>query len=190
MSRRPLVERVVTPAIPILRWFFSLFFDPTVMSGIYVDGSLVGLGTLGRAFWRQKVLGFNRSSPWPIAVNSRVSDYTRLHMHPEDVVRNLSSPGCYYQNFDADIRIGRGSYVAPNVGIITSNHVPGELASHSAGREVILGEDCWIGMNAVILPGVELGPKTIVGAGSVVTRSFLQGNCIIAGSPARVIRSF
>ena len=45
-------------------------------------------------------------------------------------------------------------------------------------------------MNAVILPGVELGPKTIVGAGSVVTHSFLQGDCVIAGSPASVIRSF
>ena len=45
-----------------------------------------------------------------------------------------------------------------------------------------------IGMNPVILPGVTLGPKTVVGAGSVVTKPFPEGHCIIAGNPARVIR--
>ena len=39
-------------------------------------------------------------------------------------------------------------------------------------------------MNSVILPGVVLGDRTIVGAGSVVTKSFSQGNCVVAGNPA------
>lgn len=43
-------------------------------------------------------------------------------------------------------------------------------------------------MNAVILPGVHLGDHTIVGAGSVVTRSFPEGNIIIAGVPAKKIK--
>ena len=43
-------------------------------------------------------------------------------------------------------------------------------------------------MNTVILPGVSLGDHTIVGAGSVVTKSFQEGNCVIAGNPAKVIR--
>jgi acetyltransferase-like isoleucine patch superfamily enzyme len=56
------------------------------------------------------------------------------------------------------------------------------------GKDVIIGKKCWIGMNSVILPGVCLGDHTIVGAGSVVTKSFPDGNCIIAGNPARIIR--
>ena len=43
-------------------------------------------------------------------------------------------------------------------------------------------------MNSVILPGVVLGEKTIVGAGSVVTKSFLEGYCVIAGNPAKKIK--
>jgi len=189
MSARSILKQALTPAIPVLRWFFSLFCDREAMRGPYFDRSFVGYRALAKAFWRQKVLGFNRSSPWPIAENSRVSNYARLHMHPDDLFNDLSLPGCYNQNFDADIHVGRGSYVAPNVGIITSNHVPGQPAGHRPRMEVIIGDDRWIGMNAVILRGVELGPKTTVGAGSVVTRSLPQGHCTIAGSPARVIRS-
>ena len=44
-------------------------------------------------------------------------------------------------------------------------------------------------MNAVILPGVTLGDHTIVGAGSIVTKSFPEGYVVIAGNPAKIIRT-
>ena len=50
---------------------------------------------------------------------------------------------------------------------------------------VTVGDSCFIGMNSILLPGVELGDHTIVGAGSVVTKSFPEGNVVIAGNPAR-----
>jgi len=43
-------------------------------------------------------------------------------------------------------------------------------------------------MNSVILPGIILGDHTIVGAGSVVTRSFPEGKIVIAGNPARLLK--
>ncbi|MEQ1824103.1 MAG: DapH/DapD/GlmU-related protein, partial [Fimbriimonadaceae bacterium] len=48
---------------------------------------------------------------------------------------------------------------------------------------------CWIGMNAVVLPGVTLGDRTVVAAGAVVTKSFPEGWCIVAGVPAKLLRS-
>jgi len=44
-------------------------------------------------------------------------------------------------------------------------------------------------MNAVILPGVVLGPKTSVGARRIVTKSFPNGSCVIAGNPAKIIKN-
>jgi acetyltransferase-like isoleucine patch superfamily enzyme len=96
--------------------------------------------------------------------------------------------GNYFQCFKGSIYIGKGSRIAQNTGIITVNHNVHNLNLYDDGKDVILGKDCWIGMNAVILPGVVLGDKTIVGAGSVVTKSFPEGNCIIAGNPAKIIR--
>ncbi len=53
--------------------------------------------------------------------------------------------------------------------------------------KISIGDRCFIGFNSILLPGVTLGPRTIVGAGSVVTKSFPQGDVVIAGNPARVI---
>ena len=53
--------------------------------------------------------------------------------------------------------------------------------------KIIIGDHCFIGARSILLPGVTLGERTIVGAGSVVTKSFLQGNVVIAGNPAKVI---
>ncbi|MBO8759626.1 type 8 capsular polysaccharide synthesis protein Cap8J, partial [Staphylococcus aureus] len=55
-------------------------------------------------------------------------------------------------------------------------------------EDVKIGNYSWIGMNSVILPGVELGEHTIVGAGSVVTKSFPEGNVVIGGNPAKIIK--
>lgn len=82
-----------------------------------------------------------------------------------------------------------GDYVrfGPGVGILTSNH---DLYNRDkyVKKTIIIGDYCWLGMNAMVMAGVTLGPSTIVGAGSVVTKSFPEGYCVIAGSPAKIIK--
>ena len=86
------------------------------------------------------------------------------------------------------IYIGDYTQIAPNVGIISANHELNDNRKHAASGAIKIGKYCWIGMNAVILPGVELGDYTIVGAGSVVTKSFPEGYCVVAGNPARLVK--
>ena len=81
------------------------------------------------------------------------------------------------------------SSVDPVVGIITANYDPLDLGRYRPAKPVIIGDHCWLGMNSVILPGVTLGAHTIVAAGSVVTRSFPDGLCVLAGAPARLVKS-
>ena len=110
-----------------------------------------------------------------------------LTFDPDDM-NDFNAFGCYFQNFAAKIVIGKGSYIAPNVGLVTANHVLTDLEQHQPGKDIVLGKNCWIGMNSTVLPGVVLGDHTVVGAGSVVTKSFPEGWQVIAGNPAKVIR--
>lgn len=95
--------------------------------------------------------------------------------------------GTYIQNFD-HIHIGKGVWIASGASIIASNHQLMNPDEHEDWEDVYIGDYCWIGANAVILPGVKLGPHTVVAAGSIVTKSFPEGYCVIAGNPAKIIK--
>lgn len=139
--------------------------------------------TLGRWF-TQKVLGFNRHAYWPMHFTSTVTGVRNIHVGID--ASPGWEPGCYIQGI-GKVYIGDYTQIARNVGIISANHDVYDSRRH-VPQEVRIGAYCWIGMNAVILPGVVLGDWTIVGAGAVVTRSFPEGHCVIGGNPARMIR--
>ena len=88
------------------------------------------------------------------------------------------------------VRIGNNAQIAPNVSIYTAGH-PVHPDSRNSGYEygiaVTIGNNVWIGGNAVIMPGVTIGDNVVIGTGSIVTRD-LPSNVIAAGNPCRVIR--
>lgn len=130
--------------------------------------------------------GVNLNCPWPVSSEIRIVRPSNISFDPDDL-NIFQHFGCYFQG-KGKLTIGKGTWIAPNVGIITANHSFDDLDSCDAAENVSIGEKCWIGMNSMILPGVVLGDRTIVGAGSVVTKSFPEGNCVIAGNPAKVIK--
>lgn len=79
------------------------------------------------------------------------------------------------------IHIGDGTYIAFNCTILTHD------MCRNKSTDVIIGRNCFIGAGALIMPGVSLGDSVVVGAGSVVTRSF-PGGVVIAGNPAKIIK--
>jgi len=88
---------------------------------------------------------------------------------------------------DARIFMGKNTIFAHHVCILTVNH---DLIDRNKliAEPVVLGENCWIGNSVTILPGVTLGDNVTVGANAVVTKSF-PSNVVIAGNPARIIKS-
>ena len=131
----------------------------------------------------QKILGFNRHCYWPVHFTSTVRFPNNIYVGI-DAAPGIS-PGCYIQAV-GKIYIGDYTQIAPNVGIISSNHFMLDIRKH-VKDEVKLGQYCRIGMGSIILPGVVLGDFTTVSAGSVVTKSFPNGYCVIAGNPAAMV---
>jgi len=139
-----------------------------------------------KTFFLQKILGINRKAYWPMHYTSMVTGVENIYVGV-DVCPGLA-PGCYIQGL-GKVYIDDFTGLAPNVGIISANHSMLDLKKHNHGS-VKIGKYCWIGMNSVILPNVELGDFTTVAAGSVVTKSFKKGFCVLRGNPAEIVKEF
>lgn len=88
-----------------------------------------------------------------------------------------------------EVRIGDFTMFGPAVQIYTPLH-PMDAAlrrTQEYGRPVAIGSDVWVGGGAIICPGVRIGSRSVIGAGSVVTRDIPEG-VLAAGNPCRVIR--
>lgn len=180
------LKRIVTKIIRVI--ILPSMYDKKIFKSKWFDNhSTVGYRWVIRSIVWQKIFGFNRHIPWPVSPFNVVVNSKNITFHPDDL-NNFNTYGTYFQNFSGHIYIGKGTHIAPNVGLITANHDTNNLQKHLPGKDISIGENCWIGMNSVILPGVVLGDKTIVGAGSIVTKSFEEGNCVIAGNPAKIIK--
>lgn len=109
------------------------------------------------------------------------------HVHFGDLV---------YANFnltlvdDTHIYVGSRTMIGPNVTIASAAHpIDPSLRAQACqyNKPVRIGENCWIGAGAIILPGVTIGDNTVIGAGSVVTKD-IPANVVAVGNPCRVMR--
>ncbi len=102
----------------------------------------------------------------------------------------------FYSNYNliildcAKVLIGDNVMIGPNVSIYTAGH-PVYYEIRNQGYEyafpVSIGNNVWIGGNAVINPGVTIGDNSVIGSGSVITKD-IPGNVIAAGNPCKVLR--
>ena len=94
---------------------------------------------------------------------------------------------------DGCITIEDNAMVGSGVHIYVANHKYNTKGvniinqGHCSARSVVLRKGCWVGANSTILPGVEIGSRSVVGAGSVVTKD-VPPNTVYAGNPARMIK--
>ncbi len=102
------------------------------------------------------------------------------------------------QNFHctcaSSIEIGNGTSITANCGVFDIIHPYEDINVNPRdamieSKPIKIGKDCLIGMNSVILPGTQLGNHCVVGANSTVSGTY-PDYCVIAGSPARIIKRF
>ena len=136
-------------------------------------------------WFNQKILGRNYEAYFPIHKTSTVTNIRNIIAGVE--VSPGYSHGCYIQGI-GKIEIGDYTQIAPNVGIISANHELTDNRKHIV-KSVKIGKYCWMGMGAIILPGIVLGDYTVVAAGAIVTKSFPEGYCLIGGNPAKILKT-
>lgn len=106
----------------------------------------------------------------------------------------LLGKGCFF-NYNCvvldvcQVKVGDCTLFGPAVQIYTATHpLNAELRrKQEFGKPVEIGSDVWVGGGAIICPGVRIGSRCVIGAGSVVTRDIPEG-MLAAGNPCRVIR--
>ncbi|MBR1542506.1 MAG: acyltransferase [Bacteroidaceae bacterium] len=106
-----------------------------------------------------------------------IGDYTRIGIHC-----TVIGPVC----------IGHHVNLAQGITVTALNHNFGDTAKRIdeqgiSTKPIVIGDDVWIGANAVILPGVTIGKHCVVAAGAVVNKD-VPDNCVVGGVPAKIIK--
>lgn len=105
---------------------------------------------------------------------------------------SINSNTCIGASDGGEIIIGNNVLIAQNVVLRASDHafsdcdIPIMEQGHNAGK-ITIGDDCWIGANAVITRNVAIGSHSVVAAGAVVTRD-VEAYSVVAGVPAKLIK--
>ena len=131
----------------------------------------------------QRLFRVNSEVSFPVHFTSRVKGKIKVSNNERHIF--AISGGCYIQGING-IEIGDNCLIAPGVKIISANHDKKELSRSIVAKPIIIGNDVWIGANAIILPSVTIGDNAIIAAGSVVTKNVAEGS-VVAGNPARLI---
>lgn len=100
----------------------------------------------------------------------------------------LNDPHDSLQNHNGHLKVGSHCWFDGSVRFIQANHDNYNPDVILPYEDIVVGDYCWFGANSIVLPGVELGPHTVVAAGAVVTKSFREGHVVLAGVPAGIIK--
>jgi len=117
--------------------------------------------------------------PFHCDFGSHISFGTRVYFNFNCVILDV-----------CEVRVGDFCFFGPAVQIYTALHPLDHVQRRTLefGKPVTIGDDVWVGGGAIICPGVRIGSRAVIGAGSVVTREIPEG-VFAAGNPCRVIRT-
>lgn len=184
----------------VLRYLYSIYIEKTIVSRSFTKKyAKFGKGSV----MQTPMLYDNNRNLISIGENTTILKGSRIQLYPHLVKETphiVIGDNCYL-GFNltllagADIVIGNEVLFASNILISSENHgidpeseIP-YMDQPLDVKPVTIEDGCWLGERVCVLPGVTIGKKSIVGAGSIVTKS-VPPYSIVAGNPARVIKKY
>jgi acetyltransferase-like isoleucine patch superfamily enzyme len=165
-------------------------FSTTLRNNI--DWGIIGsipIPVLFVNFLFQRILRLNSKAGIQINYTSRVICFQNVKFYKDKkTIQSFILSTSYYIQALNGIQIGRNFLFGPGLRMVSSNHDSSDLSKSTSNNPIVIGDDVWFGSNVIILPGVKIANKCIVGAGSIVTKSFLEEGSVIAGNPAKKIK--
>lgn len=166
-----------------------LSFIPFIKRLVYRKYYATGMGTyLVNSFFK-RVLRIGASADFLCHFTSRATSGTNIKLTGEDLktvyLSFATSGGCYYQGLNG-IEIAGGTIWSYNCCFVSANHSFKDLNKHEVVDPIKIGKYVWLGANCVVLPSVNIGDYTIVGAGTIVNKD-IPAYSIAVGNPARVV---
>lgn len=172
------------PNHPFIKKLEKLEFFFLWLRLFYPKSKGIGFLYLLYFFVPQKLFRINGRIPWPVHFTSRILYYKKIQ------VGNCSAPGmsgsCYIQGRNGII-IGHNVRMGPGVGLISANHDLNDYDRWPETPPIRIGDNVWIGMNTVVLPGAKIGDNVVIGSNSVVNKD-IPPNSIAAGNPCKIIK--
>ncbi len=166
-------------------YYFKLFILKLFYRNAYTEAHLkLSASLLFTIFIFQKIFGLNRHIKYPVHFTNTISQMN-FEIDISSTISLAANSGIYIQAMNG-VKIGKQCIIASGTKIVSANHELDNFEKHIENNPIIISNNCWIGANAVILPGVTLLEHVVVGAGAVVVKSFYRDS-IIGGVPAKLI---
>ena len=165
-------------------------------------------------YWKKQFKGFGNNSKIAYPALLQNTQFIEIG-HDTTILSNARIQNFYPKTGETIIKIGSSCFIGFNISLLNASRIEiGDnvlfasnvlVTSENHGmnpesdipymdqtlssQPVIIEDGCWIGEKVCIMPGVTIGRKSIIGAGSIVTKS-IPGYCIAVGNPAKVIKKY
>ena len=163
-----------------------IFFDDTIFKWIVKlsypqykrerKGYLYNFQVFKRYFFMQKIIGFNRSIPWPVDFRSKIIGLEHIK---KGIMCDPGDNIGIYINAYGGLKLGNNVNIGQNTTITTTNHNIYDHRKISEKKGIIIGNNVWIGANCCIVAGVKIGNNVTIGAGCTIRKDIPSNSIVI-----------